>query len=349
MKKNSEELPEIKLIEYLYNDIAELIEQSRGRVALTINQEVTLLYWSIGKTISTYLLKNKRADYGETIVATVSQQLTLKFGKGFNKSNLHRMMNFYKTFSDEQKIATLSQELSWSHFVELITIDDSLKRSYYSELSRRERWSVRTLRERIDSMLFERTALSKYPDETIKKQLDVYESEGSVTPDLVFRDPYVLSFLGLKDTYTENDLESAILNQLQEFIVELGTDFAFIARQKRIIIDGEDHKIDLLFFHRGLKRLIAIDLKLDRFKASFKGQMELYLAWLEKHERKAGEESPIGLILCSQKQKEQIELLELNKGQIRVAEYLTQLPSKALLAEKLHRAIEIARKQDGRK
>lgn len=149
--------------------------------------------------------------------------------------------------------------------------------------------------------------------------------------------------------YSENDFESAILNQLQQFIIELGSDFAFIARQKKIIVDNEDHKIDLLFFHRGLRRLVAIDLKLDRFKAAYKGQMELYLKWLDKHERKTGEETPIGLILCSKKQQEQIELLELNKGQIRVSEYLTQLPPKELLAEKLHRAIEIARENETKK
>jgi len=199
-------------------------------------------------------------------------------------------------------------------------------------------------------MLFERTALSKKPEELIRQELALLQSEGSVTPDLVFRDPYILSFLGLKDTYSESDLESAILNQLQQFIIELGTDFAFIARQKRITIDKEDHsRIDLLFFHRGLRRLVAIDLKLDRFKAAYKGQMELYLKWLNKYERKTGEETPIGLILCSQKQQEQIELLELNKGQIRVSEYLTQLPPKEILAEKLHRAIEIARENETKK
>ena len=198
--------------------------------------------------------------------------------------------------------------------------------------------------ERIGSMLFERTALSKKPSDLIMKELNVLKSEGTVTTDLVFRDPYVLDFLGLKDTYSENDLESAILRQLQQFIIELGTDFAFIARQKVITIDQEDFRIDLLFYHRGLRRLVAIDLKLDKFKAAYKGQMELYLKWLDKHELKNGEESPLGLILCSQKQQEQIELLELNRGQIRVSEYLTQLPPKELLAEKLHYAIQIAKK-----
>jgi predicted nuclease of restriction endonuclease-like (RecB) superfamily len=199
-------------------------------------------------------------------------------------------------------------------------------------------------------MLFERSALSRKPEEVLKQELSTLRSAGAVTPDLVFRDPYVLDFLGLSDTYSERDLESAILTQLQQFIIELGSDFAFLARQKRILIDNEDFKIDLLFYHRGLKRLVAIDLKLGRFKAAYKGQMELYLKWLDKYERKEGEESPIGLILCAEKSEEQIELLELNKGHIRVSEYLTQLPPKEVFASKLHKAIQLAqlKKEDWR-
>ncbi len=343
MAKIQNKVSDIRIAQGLYKEISTLIEQSRKHVALVVNQEMTLLYWYIGKTISNSLLKNKRAEYGETIVATLSQQLSIAYGKGFTNSNINRMINFYKAFNDEKKIATLSQQLSWSHFVALIVIEDKLKREFYLQLCMRELWGVRTLRERISSMLFERTALSKKPEKLLKDELNLLKTEGTITPDLVFRDPYVLNFLNLKDTYSENDLESAILNHLQKFIIELGTDFAFVARQKRIVIDKEDHNIDLLFYHRGLRRLVAIDLKLDHFKAAYKGQMELYLKWLDKYERKTGEETPIGLILCSEKQHEQIELLELNKGQIRVAQYLTQLPSKELLAEKLHRAIEIAR------
>lgn len=333
------------IAEKLFSDIVILVNESRNRVAITINSEITTLYWNIGKLINNAILNNKRAEYGEQIVATVSQQLMTTFGKGFTKSALNRMINFYLAYKEEQNIATLSQELSWSHFVELITIDDALRRDFYFELGKKERWSVRILRERIDSMLFERTAISKKPENLISKEIDLLKSRGSVTPELVFKDPYVLDFLGLKDTYSESDLETAILNQLQQFIIELGSDFAFMARQKRIIIDKEDFRIDLLFYHRGLRRLIAIDLKLGRFKAAYKGQMELYLKWLDKYERKENEETPIGLILCSEKQQEQIELLELDKGQIRVSEYLTQLPSKEVLAQKLHRAIEIARER----
>ncbi|HEX8376240.1 MAG TPA: PDDEXK nuclease domain-containing protein [Pedobacter sp.] len=331
------------ITEKLFSDITCLVNEARNRVAIIVNREITILNWNIGKAINNHLLNNNRAEYGERIVATMSQQLTETFGKGFTKSALNRMINFYLAYSEDANIATLSQELSWSHFVELITIEDKVKRDFYFELSKREHWSVRTLRDRIDSMLFERTALSKKPENLISEEIELLKSKGLVTTDLVFKDPYVLDFLGLEDSYSESDLETAILNQLQKFIIELGSDFAFIARQKRITIDNEDFRIDLLFYHRSLRRLIAIDLKLDRFKAAYKGQMELYLKWLDKHERKENEETPIGLILCSEKQQEQIELLELDKGHIRVSQYLTQLPSKEILAQKLHRAIEVAR------
>ncbi len=205
-----------------------------------------------------------------------------------------------------------------------------------------EKWSSRTLQNRINSMLFERTAISKNPEETIKNDLAKLEKEQKLNPDLVFRDPYFLDFLGLSDTYSEKDLEEAILVELQRFIVELGSDFAFLARQKRISIDNRDYYIDLLFYHRRLKSLVAIDLKIGEFEAGFKGQMELYLNYLEKHEMVEGENSPIGLILCAGKNHEHIELMQLRNGNIRVAEYLTLLPPKEVLEQKLHKAIEIA-------
>lgn len=327
----------------LFNDISKLIEQTKGAVAMTVNRELSMLYWSIGRTICLKVLEGRRASYGDQIVSTVSKQLARCYGRGFTRPVLSKMINFYKLFADEQIVATLSQQLSWSHFTELITIDDPIKRDFYLELTCKEKWSVRTLRGRIDSMLFERTSISKKPAALIRKELDALKSNGPISDDLVFRDPYVLDFLGLQDTYSEQDMESAIIQQLQRFIIELGTDFAFLARQKRITIDNEDFKIDLLFYHRGLRRLVAIDLKLGKFKAAYKGQMELYLRWLDKYERRQGEDSPLGLILCSEKKQEQIELLELDKGHIRVAEYMTQLPPKELLAEKLHTAIKVAR------
>ncbi len=238
---------------------------------------------------------------------------------------------------------TLSRQLSWSHFVAILPLKDDLQRDFYAEMCRIERWSVRTLRKKIDGMLYERTTISKKPEKLIEKDLAALRDEDRLTPDLVFRDPYFLDFLGLKDTYSEKDLETAILREMEGFILELGAGFSFVARQKRMTIDDEDYYLDLLFFHRKIKRLIAIELKLGKFKAAHKGQMELYLRWLENYEQQPGEKSPLGLILCADKGIEQIELLQLDKGSIRVAAYLTELPPRELLQKKLHDAIIQAR------
>lgn len=212
-------------------------------------------------------------------------------------------------------------------------------------MCRIERWNVKTLRNKIDTMFYERTALSKNPASLAQAELEALRIEDRFTPNLVFRDPYVLEFLNLNDHYLEKDLEDAIMRELEQFLLELGGGFCFLARQKRITIDDEDFHIDLLFFHRDLNRLIALELKLGEFKAEHKGQMELYLRWLDRHERRAGEEPPLGLILCAGKKQERIELLELDRSGIHVAEYLTVLPSKKMLQEKLHKAIEHARRR----
>jgi predicted nuclease of restriction endonuclease-like (RecB) superfamily len=233
--------------------------------------------------------------------------------------------------------------LSWTHFKSIIYLDDPLKRDFYAEICRIENWNTRTLRDKIDSMLFERTALSKKPAKLAEMELAKLRGEDRMTPDLVFRDPYILDFLGLKDTYAERDLETAILREIESFILELGTGFAFIARQKRMTIDKEDHYLDLLFYHRHLRRMVAIELKIGDFKAAYKGQMELYLAWLDRHERAATEEKPIGLILCAGKKDETIELLDMEKDGIRVSSYWTKTLPKDLLRKKLHQAVATAR------
>lgn len=326
----------------LLSEIKSLIDESRQRVASAVNAELTALYWNIGKRISTDILKNERAAYGKQILATLSQQLTQAYGKGWSEQQLRHCLRFAETFPNKEIVYALRIELSWTHIRQLIFIDDELKRTFYIEMCKLEKWSSRTLQNRINSMLFECTAISKSPEETIKNDLAKLEKEQKLNPDLVFRDPYFLDFLGLSDTYTEKDLEEAILVELQRFIVELGSDFAFLARQKRISIDNRDYYIDLLFYHRRLKSLVAIDLKIGEFEAGFKGQMELYLNYLEKHEMVEGENSPIGLILCAGKNYEHIELMQLRKSNIRVAEYLTLLPPKEVLEQKLHKAIEIA-------
>ena len=325
----------------LFEQIKNLIEQTKNNVAVAVNSSMTIMYWNIGKLINDEILQNKRAEYGREIVVTLSRQLQDNFGKGFDEKNLRRMMQFANAI-EKQKVVTLSRDLSWSHFLALLPLQDNLKIEFYSQMSIAQNWGVRTLRERIDSMLFERTALSKQPDELIKYELENTIQE-QFSPNLILKDPYLLDFLEINDRYLEKDLEDAILRSIEQFIFELGVGFSFIERQKRIIIDGEDFKIDLLFYNRKLKRLVAIDLKIGRFKAEYKGQMELYLKWLSKYEKEEGENEPLGIILCADKKEEQIELLELEKSGIHVAEYLTVLPPREILEAKLHQAIESAK------
>ena len=327
----------------LFGEIRELISESRQQVAVAVNSAITTLYWNIGKRISQEVLREQRAGYGEQIMVELSAQLTHEYGKGWSKRQLHHCVRFAEVLPDEKIVHALRTQLSWTHIRSLIGIEDDLKRAFYFEMCKLEKWSTRVLDERINSMLYERTAISKKPELTIQNEFEKLKNEQQLSADLVFRDPYFLDFLGLSDTYSEKDLEGAILVELQKFIIELGSDFAFMARQKRITIDNDDYYIDLLFYHRRLKCLVAIDLKLGKFEAGFKGQMELYLRWLEKYETVVGENKPIGLILCASKNEEHIELLQLDQSNIKVAEYLTQLPDMKLLEEKLHRAIEIAR------
>jgi len=329
----------------LLGDIRELIEETRSAVATAVNVGLTMLCWRIGKRINEEILEGKRAGYGEEIVSTLSRQLTMEYGSGFAAKNLRHMMKFAETFPDEGIVSTLWRQLSWSHFKAIMYLKDPLQYEFYAAMCRAEGWSVRTLRKKIDSMLYERTAISKKPEELARKELAELREEDRMSPDLIFRDPYVLDFLNLKDTFSERDLEAAILRELESFLLELGVGFTFVARQKRMVIDNEDHYLDLLFFHRKLRRLVAIELKLGRFKAAYKGQMELYLRWLEKHGIEEGETSPLGLILCAEGSHEQIELLELDKTSIHVAEYLTELPPKQVLARKLRTAIEAAKAQ----
>ena len=324
--------------------VVSLIDDSRKSVASAINEQLSLLYWNIGKKINQEILQSKRADYGKQIIAELSKELSQRYGKGFSKRNIHNFVKFNELYPDLQIVHSLGAQLSWTHIRNLISVEDNLKRDFYIQMCKHERWSVRTLQDRINSMLFERTGISKKPEQTIINDLKLLENKNKITPDLTFRDPYFLDFLGLHDTYSERDFESAILLNLQHFITELGTDFAFLARQKRIIIDNEDFYIDLLFYHRGLKSLVAIDLKLNKFKAAYKGQMELYLRWLEKNEMREGENKPVGLILCSEKSPEQINYLLLeNNEQIKIAEYLTKLPRRKLLEQKLQEAIFLAK------
>ena len=329
----------------LFTTVDQLIAEAKQRVAQTANYELTRLYWRVGTCIREELLHQQRAAYGQEVIATLAGQLTRQYGRGWSEQQLRHCVRSAEVFSEEQILSTVWRELSWSHMKALMYLDDPLKRGFYEAMSRTEKWSVRRLNERMDSLLYERTAISKKPDALIRQELRALEEEDQITPDLVFRDPYLLDFLGLKDTFSERDLEAAILADLQGFITELGSDFAFLARQRRITIDQTDYYLDLLFFHRSLRRLVVIELKLGKFKPEHKGQMELYLRWLDKHERKPGEESPLGLILCSEGNTEHIELLMLEGSSIKVAQYLTELPEKELLQSRLHQAIATAKTQ----
>lgn len=332
----------------LLGDIRKVIEAAREQTAQAVNSTLVIMYWRIGKRIREDVLGNQRAEYGKEVLQILSGKLTAEYGKGFTEKALWRMMQFAEVFPDAEIVATLSRQLSWSHFVELIPLEPSLKREFYTEMCRIERWSVRTLRHKIGHLLYERTAVAKKSEEMIAGDIAALRDEDRLPPDMVFRDPYFLDFLGLSGLHSEKDVEQAILRELESFILELGTDFAFVARQKRIVVDNEDYYLDLLFYHRRLRCLVAIELKLGKFNAADKGQMELYLRWLERHEMQSGEKTPIGLILCADKSQEHVEFMQLEDSNIRVSRYLTELPSQELLEQKLHQAISLARERFAR-
>ncbi|KFC21011.1 hypothetical protein IO89_12350 [Epilithonimonas lactis] len=324
--------------EKLFSDLSKLIEQSHHQVAMQTNSTLTILFWQVGKRVNDDILQNQRAEYGKQIVSTVSSQLEHLYGRNFTEKNVRRMMQFAELFSEMQIVVTLSRQLTWSHFLVLIPLKSEGAKEFYAQLAINETLGVRELRRQIGNKAFERTEIAN---------IQVNKNENF--PINTFKDPYLLDFLALQNGYLEKDIETAILHELEKFILELGKGFAFVERQKRMIIDGEDFYLDLLFYHRSLKRLVAIELKLGKFQAKHKGQMELYLKWLNKNERQQGEETPIGLILCAESSKEQVELLEMHKDGIMVAEYWTELPSKKELERKLHSALIEAKERFERK
>ncbi|KHO02363.1 hypothetical protein RFEPED_1163 [Rickettsia felis str. Pedreira] len=317
----------------LIKDISVLIDNAKVRVAIKVNSEMTMLYWNIGKRIQEEILKSTRAEYGQEIVRTLANGLSSLYGKGFTYTALVRMNQFYQSFQGQQIVATVSQQLSWSHIVELLPLKEQNQRDFYAYMSIQENWSVRHLRSNIDKMLYERTKLSQKPNN--EQVLSLLKMNSQLEPDLILKDPYILDFLELPDEHYESDLENAILQQIEQFILELGIGFSFVARQKRMTIDNEHFYLDLLFFNRKLKRLVAVELKTGKFKAEYKGQMELYLNWLKKNECFEAENSPIGIILCSEKSDAQVELLEMSASGIHVARYWTELPPIEIFQKKI--------------
>ena len=328
----------------LFSDVCGIIDNARKHIAIYVNSEICLTKWHVGKRIKEDVLYNQRAEYGKQVVKNLALKLTEKYGNGWSDRTLLHCIRAAYTFTEEEIVYAVRRQFTWTHIRSRMFVENPLARQFYLEMCRIEHWDTRTLNAKIDAQLFERTAISRKPEELIKQELSQLKEENVLQPDFVFRSSYFLDMLGLPDVFTEKDLESTIVSQMQEFICELGTDFAFLGRQKRITVDSVDYYIDLLFYHRSLHRLVAVDLKLGKFKPEHEGQMLLYLRYLDKNERKQGEESPIGLILCSEGNTEHVEYLMLDDNSpIKVAQYYTQLPDKKLLAEKLQRAIAIAR------
>jgi len=309
----------------LIDELAPLIEQSQQQVVSYANSTLTLLFWQVGQRINREILQHKRADYGKQIVSAISVKLEARFGRNFTEKNVRRMIQFAEQFEDFEIVVTLSRQLSWSHFLVLIPLKNFESKLFYAKKATEHIMGVRELRRQISTKAFERAQIAN---------TQLLASDAEFVDN--FKDPYLLDFLGLQNTFLEKDLEAAILRELERFILELGKGFTFVERQKRMIIDGEDFYLDLLFYHRKLKRLIAIELKLGKFEAAHKGQMELYLKWLDKYEKQEGENQPIGLILCAESSREQVELLEMHKDGIVVAEYWTELPTKYELEQKIH-------------
>ena len=319
----------------LFNEISTLIEQNRKTIYSLASRSTVLLFWEIGKCINSDILKNKRADYGKTIVSQLATRLTEKYGRSFEVRNLRRMMQFADQFSDFEIVSTLPTQLSWAHFVEILPLKSQEAKLFYLHEAARGYMGIRALRKLINRKAYER-----------KEIADTQISADSPIPFDTFKDPYLFDVLGLKDEYLEADLEDAILRELEKFILEFGKGFAFVERQKRMIIDGEDHRLDLLFYDRYLRRLVVVELKLGEFEVAHTAQMKLYLKWLNRHERQEYENEPIGLILCAGgNHREKIELLEIDKDGIMIAEYWTTLPPKKEFEQKIQTILDETRER----
>ena len=322
----------------LFATVSGLIEEARRTLARQASSTTVYLFWRIGQQVNGEILNHQRAEYGQKIVSSLATQLVASYGRSFEARNLRRMMQFAEQFPDFGIVSAVTTQLSWTHIVEVLPLKTPEARLFYLKEAATRQLGTRELRQLIARKGFER-------QEIANSQL----TEGSAIPLDTFKDPYLLDVLGLHDGFLEADLEAAVLRELESFILELGGGFTFVERQKRMIIDGEDFHLDLLFFHRRLRRLVAVELKIGKFEAAHKGQMELYLGWLNRYERQEGENAPIGLILCSGKNRERIELLQLDQDNIMVAEYWTAFPERPVLERKIHALLASAREQVARR
>jgi predicted nuclease of restriction endonuclease-like (RecB) superfamily len=324
----------------LVEDIKNLIETAKTRAAVAVNSQMTMLYWDVGNRIKEDIIKSERAEYGKQVIVSLAQLLSAEYGKGFTRFSLSRMIKFYEVFPAPQIVATLSQQLTWSHIVELLPLNAIEQRHFYAYMAIESGWSVRDLRHNIHRMTYERTIANQIPlNLNTISLLKNQTATPIMQPNLILKDPYVLDFLGLSDNHYENDLEKAILKEIEKFLLELGTGFSFLARQKRITVDGDHFYIDLLFYNRRLKRMVVLELKKGKFKPEYKGQMEFYLNYLKEYETFPGEEVPIGIILCTEKSSHQIELLKMSESGIHVAEYWTELPPREVFERKVQEIV----------
>lgn len=317
---------------------SEVIEEGQAAAARQANLAVTLTFWRLGRLVSGEVLGSERAAYGEQIVVSPGRQLVKQFGRSYEEKDLRRLIQFAQQFPDEQIVVSLGRQLSWTHFRALLPLRTSETRAFCVQEAVGQGLSVRGLRQLIARKGYERREIANA--QTVGE---------TAVPRDVFRDPHLLDFLGLEDTFLERDLEAAIIRDMEAFLLEAGNGFAFVERQKRMIIDDDDYHLDLLVFSRPLRRLIAVELKIGKFKAAYEGQIKLYLKWLDRYERREGEESPIGLILCTVASREQIELLEMHKDGIVVAEYWTALPPKAELQARIQQIYEAAAERVARR
>ena len=309
--------------ERLFGDVAGLIDSARQRVAASVNSELVMLHWSVGKRVREEVLGGERAAYGQQVIGRLADRLTACYGRGWNKRSIERMVRF----ADEYpllKIATpVVSQLTWTNITVLLNISEQRKRDFYAAFAAHERWSVRTLRAKIAGKLYERTIAARGSADGLEADLATLTTAGNIEPSLAFRDPYMLDFLGLPSEHSEADLERAILDEMQRFLLELGVGFAFVERQKRMTVDGSDYRLDLLLYHITMRCYVALELKTRPLEPGDYGQMTLYLRWLDRYQRHTGDEAPIGLILCTNKGPEQVALLGLDSGEVRAAQYVT--------------------------
>lgn len=321
----------------LVQELKQIIAKARHSAVMAVNNEMLRAYYEIGKRIVEQEQKgNKRAGYGEKLINAISLELTKEFGKGFDSSNLRRMRAFYLTY---RIWGTVSPKLSWSHYCELIKIDDSLKRSYFEKYASLENLSVRDLKRQINSFHYERLLLSKD-----KKALLIYEKRGSVplNPEEIIKDPYVLDFLNIEENnrFVEKDIETKILDKLQKFLLELGQGFSFVARQKRFTIDNDNFYLDLLFYNIHLKCYFVVELKTEKFKHQHAGQMNFYLNYVKNEINKTGDNCPVGVILCRYKNDIQVKYsLEGIKNKMFISKYELCLPKKEELEKELKKLL----------